>query len=268
MVMPRNCWLLLPVLLGACSDEAPEGQVVARVNGVDVTRRELMTELRAQGDIAATDLKAVQGATVQRLIDRKLLVAAAREALVDRSPDYQAERRRMEEMLLASQLSGRLAGRIAEPDAAAIDHYIVTNPHMFAQRQNLLIERLDFDPRAIEVVPQLGKLPSLDTMAAVLSRAGIAFHRQEMTLDTRMVSSARAQQLSQWLVGRPVMIGGGVQTLVARRILPGNAGEQRRAARDALLRQAQAEALAALARRLRRGAMISYQPGFMPAEMR
>lgn len=264
----RYQWLALIALLGGCSDEAPQGQVVARVNGVDITRRELMTELRAQGDVATTDLKAVQGSLVQRLIDRKLMAAEARKALVDRSPDYQAERRRMEEILLANQLSTRLGGQIAEPGPAAIDRYIVANPHMFAQRESLLIDQLDFDPRAVDGAPGLAGLTKLDAMAQALSNAGIAFRRQEITLDMRTVNAQRAKALRQWHLGKIVLTGDGAQALIARKPIVNDKGEQRRAARIALLRQAQSDAFNALAIGLRRDATIRYQPGFAPVKVR
>lgn len=264
----RYRWLVLVALLGACSDEAPQGQVIARVNGADVTRRELMTELRAQGDIATTDVKAVQGSLVQRLIDRKLLAIEARKALIDRSPDYQAERRRMEEMLLASHLSARLGGQISEPGTAAIDHYIATNPHKFALRESLLIDQLHFDQRAIEAVPRLGELPTLDAVASALTHAGIDFHRQEVKLDMRVMDSERAKMLKQWLVGKVILTSAGAQALIERRPIISDKGEQRRAARIALVSKAQSDAINALATRLRRDAMIRYQPGFAPVKAR
>ncbi|MFC3441136.1 hypothetical protein ACFOKF_07990 [Sphingobium rhizovicinum] len=258
-------WLALAASLGGCSDEAPQGQVIARVNGMDITRRELMTEVRAQGNVATRDVAAVQGLLVQRLIDRKLLAAEARKALVDRSPDYQAERRRMEEILLANQMATRLSGQIAEPGPASIDRYIANNPHMFAQRESLLVDQLDFDPRAAEAVPGLGRMPTIDAMAKALSAAGMMAHRHEVMLDSRAATAEGARLLHEWRVGDVMLVRGGAQALIARRSSSSDREEQRRAARMALMQQAQADMVEALAIRLRRDATIGYQPGFAPA---
>jgi hypothetical protein len=48
--------LLLAAFVCSCTPAAPSGQVVARVDGEEITRRDLQVELQASGDRKSTRL--------------------------------------------------------------------------------------------------------------------------------------------------------------------------------------------------------------------
>lgn len=127
--------LALALLAGACGRSAPApapaGQVVARVDGVEITRRELAFELEADPQWRGLGGIAAQRGALAALVERKLLAAAAQRAQVDRDPDFLLARRRMGEQLLAARLADRLADETAVPDEAALDRFIGANPALF-----------------------------------------------------------------------------------------------------------------------------------------
>lgn len=117
---------------GGCRAGPPEGQVMAVVNGEEVTRREVTEELRATGG-AFTDA-AAQQAALDRVIERKLLVEAAREARIDRLASYQIAIMRNDELALAQRYLEGLQPAAVRPDAAAIEARINALPYRYVSR--------------------------------------------------------------------------------------------------------------------------------------
>ncbi|MGH6780622.1 MAG: SurA N-terminal domain-containing protein, partial [Sphingomonadaceae bacterium] len=119
--------------LGACQKKA-EGQVVAVVNGEEVSLQELNAELVGQNVPESVDKKLLMKEVLQRVIDRKLLVQRAKEQGLDLDREYLTQQRRLDENLLVSLLGKKAAAGIKIPDGAAIDKFVGENPQMFAQR--------------------------------------------------------------------------------------------------------------------------------------
>lgn len=126
--------------LAGCADE-PQGQVVATVDGEEVTAREVMAELNAMGT-TGKGAKA-QAAALDMVIERKLLVRAAQSALLDQLPAFQIEALRQRELALASLLLRRNADRVSRPSGAAIAAHIAANPWRYDRRVALQLERVD-----------------------------------------------------------------------------------------------------------------------------
>ncbi len=126
---------LLLLLLAGCSGDAPTGQVVARVDGSEVTRRELMAELQAgqESDVAQ------QAAALDRVIDRKLLVAAAKDALVDRTPTVQIAQRHAAEAVLAQAYLAQVDAGVNVPDDGSVARYRADHPWRYGQRFGALV---------------------------------------------------------------------------------------------------------------------------------
>lgn len=94
----------LAVLLAGCREKAPEGQVVAVVNGEEVTRRELATEPgAANGDAPQSELAAM----LSGVVDRKLAAAEAKRLELDKTPRFVAQAERLQEVMLSRTLFDR-----------------------------------------------------------------------------------------------------------------------------------------------------------------
>ena len=93
--------------LSACDKGAktPEGQVVATVDGKEVTIHELNSELamvpNRGGDAPR---KLVESVVLQRVIERKMLAAEAEKLKLDENPQFLLARKRTEEGLLVQAL--------------------------------------------------------------------------------------------------------------------------------------------------------------------
>lgn len=172
----------LLLLLTGCSAQPPSGQVLARVNGEEVTRNDVLVELNALGVPDALPVREAQKAALERIIERKLLVQAARGALVDRSPAYLAKMRRERDILLADSFIDQAAGEVA-PAPGRIAAFIARNPHMFSERRMVVIDHIRVSAPLPKGAPWQDD-HSLDRIAARLQADGTPFTRYQEIRDS------------------------------------------------------------------------------------
>ena len=269
MGVNRRTWLIalgmasaLP--LAACGRGAPTGQVVARVNGEEITDRDLNAEFATASLAGGTDLKAISPAVLAKVIDRRLVAAQARQVGLDKSPDYMALLDRAGEVLLAEQMAARWAGEAPAPSADQIAAFAAANPRMFAERRLVALDRL-VAPGANVDLRSLASFHSLDAIAQWLGGRGIKFNRDASVADTAQMPKEAVDALAGVPAGEPVLQPNGrgfiaVAVTQSRPVAMSDA-ERRAAAVQALQRQAVAERIAGL----RTGSKIEYQPGFAPS---
>ena len=161
----------LLVVLSGCTKK-PGGQVVAVVNGVEITQQELNTELQGANVPEGADQKKVMPVLLQRVIDRKLVAQLAKSVGLDKTPAYLTQLRVIQENLLVNQYAQKIAKTINLPDAAALDDFINGHPTIFTQRKRYTLNQIVFAPPSDPaVLQQLEPTHSLDAIAAVLTRA-------------------------------------------------------------------------------------------------
>ncbi|WP_232281022.1 hypothetical protein [Novosphingobium nitrogenifigens] len=265
------------LVLSGCGKEPPKGQVVARVNGVEITQRDLLVELSSDPRFRHLDGKKAQALALGALVDRKLLIGAARDALVDRSPDYIAARRRGDEILLVDHLGDRLLAEVPEPDPDKLRRAMAERPWMFASRRLLVVRRV--------VVPAAGQgqgqgrgqghaggaaagtIPQ-SALDGLCRTAGGACRTQFMLVDTRDVDPAWAEAIARLAPGTAIVRSEGQasvgEAVVSSLVPPSDPAGDERLARSLLQQEARDEALALTLAHLRRTADIAYQQGMVP----
>ncbi|MBX9881838.1 MAG: hypothetical protein K2X73_07685 [Sphingomonas sp.] len=170
--------------LTACAKPAPSGQVLVDVDGTDITRRDLVVELQSPEGRGVAP-----AALIERLIDRRLLAAAARNDGLDQSPDYLGQVRRQRELLLAQIYIDRIAQTVPPPTAAAVATYIARHPQAFAERR--LIDALRLTTAPTPVAQRLLRAaPNIAPAAAALARAGQVAKLEPVTFDSAAVPPA------------------------------------------------------------------------------
>lgn len=122
--MIRRGALLMLLVLNACEVSPPSGQVVARVDGIEITRRDVLIELLASGAPADVDTRTAEPEMIDRVIIRKLLAKEAEKQFIDRSPEFVGAVRRNREILLGESLLQRMAAQIPSPSSDAVQRLI------------------------------------------------------------------------------------------------------------------------------------------------
>lgn len=202
------------ILISGCQKKA-EGQVVAIVNGEEITLSELNGEIAELNLPASADKNMVRSRVLQRMVDRRLLVQAAKDAGLDRDPQYLTQERRMQEQLLVSMYGKKAMDTIKVPDNTQVDQYIAAHPTMFGDRKRFKLDQLQID---IPSDPKrLKELESAHTLAEVetrLTAMGIAFQRGNGTLDTATIQPAILQRLQSLPPGEPFIVPNGGKLVI------------------------------------------------------
>lgn len=260
--------LAAALLAGACHKQ-PGGQVVATVNGEEVTLQELNTELQATNVSASTDKQAVQRALLQRVIDRKLVDGLAKERDLDKSSDYLAQRRRLDEILLAQLYARQQMAAVAVPSGADITKFMSDNPGIFSNRQQLTLDQIRFQqPSSPTALNGLEGVHTIDGVAAFLKAHGIQFARQPASLDSAAIPAALLTQINNLPAGEPFVIPTAgaitVNVITGRKAVANDPAQAKSVAAAAWRQQKMQQAVNDQVNAARNAAKITYQPGFEP----
>lgn len=257
-------------LTGACNKTAT-GQVVAVVNGEEVSQQELNAETSGLNLPANIDKKAVTAQALQRIIDRKLLVQKAKAEDFDKSPEYLVQSRRLQEDLLIKLLSNKAAKGVALPDRTAVNQYIQAHPTMFGGRKRLKLDQVAFPfPSDTTILKKLEPTHDFPSVIAVLTAANVKFQRGQATLDTATIAPEMAAKVQSLPPGEPFVtpVNGGyvVSVITGAEDIPTTEALATPAATELIRRQAIESALQADLKAAREKAKIEYQPGFEPGK--
>jgi EpsD family peptidyl-prolyl cis-trans isomerase len=254
-------------LLSSCGSKAPTGQVVATVNGQEVTAGELNQEAQTQGVPNANDPN-VRQQLLQRVIERKLLASSATEAKVDRDPQYLLARKRAEELMLAEAFIRKVLVKNGPPTAAELDGFVRSHPDMFDQRTIFSVDQITFRPVEDKALMQrLIAAKTLDELDGLLAGAGVPRERTNTNWDSAEMRPDAVRRLKSLPPGEPFLQPSnpsvaGVITGMRASPLPEQA--RRAIAGQALQRQQVEQAVTSWLQGMKRSAKIQYQPGFAP----
>lgn len=269
----RNTFLLSIILLcglSACQREAT-GQVVAIVNGEEITQPELNAEIASLQIPDSADQDMVRQQALQRIVDRRLLAQASRDDGLDASQDYLIRERLLRDNLLVQLLRQRIERTASPPDQEEVDQYINENPGFFAERKIYSIDRIRFPtPSDFSVLSPLENDHSIAAAEETLVSLGIDFQRDEAQIDSAVTPAELLQQLADLPEGEPFVVPeSGVVTLgviTGEQTVP-LTGEE---ARPLALRMLSAKQVNdAIQQRLQQAqvtAEVEYQDGFAPTE--
>lgn len=256
------------LLLGGCHKE-PKGQILAIVNGEEISMQELNAELQGARIPDNADRNKIRKEVLQRLIDRKLIVQKAREQGLDKTPEFVAQQRRLEENLLVSLLGQKIAATVPMPDDRDITQYIADNPSQFSGRQRLLLDQIQFAaPKDPKQLLMLRDAHSLDDVAAGVQKLGLAMSRGKGVIDTGRLDPQMVKIIDKLPPGEPFVLPSNGQyvasVIVGRDSTPTPGNVARLAAAEVVRRKALVAESKAQVARARTGAEIQYQPGYEP----
>ena len=194
------------IALHACSSE-PTGQVVAVVNGEEITQQELNAEISELPAPPVGDKEAIRRQILQQIIDRRLMAQVAKEDGLDRDPMYVIRERRLKEELLVQMYGVKTADTVRVPDASSVKKYLADNPGKFSQRTAYLVDQISFDfPSDPKILKALEADKSLADVEETLKSFKVDYSKGANSMDSGNIPTPVLNQILALPAGEPFII--------------------------------------------------------------
>ncbi|HYZ48135.1 MAG TPA: SurA N-terminal domain-containing protein [Sphingomonas sp.] len=266
------------LLLAGCgkkgAGELEKGQVVATVNGQDVTVHELNAEIQGAQippNINTAQKKQLEQAALQQVVNRRILADVARERGLDKTPMFLIQQKRAEEQILVQMLQRQMSAAVKQPSQTEVATFIAQNPDLFAERKIFTVDQVQFEaPKDPTVLRKYQPLKTMDEVEATLKQDGLQFKRAPATLDVATANPELVQQVLKMPKDEIFIIPAG-RVMVANRIVDTKiqplTGQEATQLATAMLQQQKFQELIKrdLEPKLKKAqAEVKYQAGFAP----
>lgn len=159
----------LSALAGCSSDAEPTGQVVATVDGVEITQSDLNAELAGIKGRNAAEQAAIQRGALQNIINRTLLTQAAVAQDLDKSPEGAMTKRRAEQMAMIALLEKSVTAKTPAISDEEASEFVAENPILFDQRRIFLVEQIAVNANSPKLLKDLEPLNTMPEVQAYLT---------------------------------------------------------------------------------------------------
>lgn len=257
---------ILATVLGGCGKkqtDAPPGQALASVNGVEITVLQLNDEL-ARAGVGAVNQEAASKQLLQGLIDRQLLQAEAAREKLDRDPKVMQAIERARATIVAQTWLQKRIGNLAPPTPAEVEKYFTAHPRFFDKRRQFTMDQLQLPAAALTPALKgvVDKAGSLDDVAAWLAANKVQPARSRVTRSTADLTPPLVDRLLAMQKGHVFAVQEGNRALVIAlqgvEDAPVTLALARPQIEQFLMKQRQKEAATVELTRLRADAKIDY----------
>ena len=210
-IAPLACVALVACHIPGTKDKAPAGQVVATVDGEEITVAELRAEMAgAPPQPNAAAVKAMEKAALNEIVARKLMAHAAHDQGLDKSPEFAMMKQRANQTLMAQALQRKLASTVLTASRSDAETFVAAHPTMFANRRILTLDQLRMPrPKTPADLKDFEPLHSMPEIEAMLTKKGLPFQKSVQTVDTLQADPAVIDKLEKLPPGEPFMIPAG-----------------------------------------------------------
>ncbi len=190
---------LLALGLAACDKtaELPDGQVVATVDGKEVTIHELNAELAQVRADQNTPRKLLEQVALARVVERKMLANEARTMKLDARPEFLLSQTRASESLLVQALQAEVTGQVPRATREASQKFVEENPQVFADRRIFTLDQIQFlRPQNLEQLP-LARAKTMDEVERILIDASIEYRRAPQQIDSLTINPKLTSEVTR-----------------------------------------------------------------------
>lgn len=183
--------------------EKPSGQVVARLDGNDITQLEVNAELQGTPIPPAITRRDAEKMVLERIITRRMIAEQAEERKLTKTPQFQMQLRRAEEQLKVQALARDIASKVAKPTRDEAIAFMDQNPLLFAQRRIFAADQIQF--LRPDNLNDLGiqKAQTMAEVEQILNANKIEFRRQPANLDSLAANPEFVKEISTLLETKP-----------------------------------------------------------------
>ena len=272
MLDKRFLLIAAPLALAACgsNDAAPTGQVVANVDGEEITTTDLDSELNGATAPTPEGQKNLQRMALENIINRTILAKAAEAEGFAKGPEYAVIERKAKQAALVELLQRKLGGSIPQPGSEEIENFVAENPSMFANRRVFVVDQIIVPQATPDLAKALQPVKTLAEAQAVLQQRNIKANNTVGVIDALTIPPQAAAQIAALPPGEVFIIPSGpglrINHVRSSQVDPITGDQARNIARELLTRQRTQTAMqSALAERIKAGrAKVKYNDAFAP----
>jgi len=251
----------------ASSDAGSE--VVAKVNGEDLTASQLTIALQKQRGMRPDAGDAASRQVLDQLIDEQIVAQKAVAAKLDKDPKVVQQIEAARRDILARRFIEQAAETAGKPSDDAVQKFYDSRPALFGQRKIYSLQRTDIqapEERRAEVVAHVQSLKTPAELADWLKSQKLASTtRQEQEAAEQLPSSVQ-EKLATMKDGESMVVGsqGAIiaLTLISSASSPKTLAEVRPTIEQVLSSQGRRELIMNLQKTIRDGAKVEYQGRF------
>lgn len=183
------------MLLPACKDKeaaAPTGQVVATVDGKEITTM----DLRQEAGTSSPD-RALEQAALKSIVIRSLLANEAIKEKLDRLPATAMMQDKAAQMVLVDALNNKIRASVPPPSREEAQQYVADHPASFNQRRIFIVDQLIIMENSSELAKEIEPLDTMAQIETMLTKKKVPFRHSVGTIDALAINADAAEQISQ-----------------------------------------------------------------------
>jgi EpsD family peptidyl-prolyl cis-trans isomerase len=263
-------------LLAACGPkkdiapvDAAGGEVVAKVNGDELTASQLAIALLKQRGMRPDAGDAAAKQVLDQLIDEQIVAQKAVAAKLDQDPKVVAQIESARRDILARRFLEAAAETAAKPADDAVQKFYDSRPALFAQRKVYTLQRLDIqapDERRTEVDAHVQSLKTSAELTDWLKSQKLGYAAKQEQDAAEQLPSMVLDKVAAMKDGESIVVpsqsGVAALTLVSSASAPRTLADARPAIEQYLSGQGRREVIMNLQKTIRDGAKVEYQGRF------
>lgn len=197
--------------------QAKTGQVIARVNGDEITISQLNYELQ-HGNVKPAQQALASQQIVQGLIDRQIVEQAALKASLDRKLGVLQAIENAKALVLVQAYFEEKVAAVAKPTEAEVDDYYAKHPDLFANRKVYLMDELSLPAASYskELNAVADSAKTLEVITQWLDQHGLKYNHAQATHAAETLPLALRTQLLKMVTGDIIFIRAQEGILIGR----------------------------------------------------
>lgn len=195
--LPTTLMLSCALVLTACNSASePTGQVVATVNGKEITSTQLDAEMGPLRAGSTEEQQQMRRAALQQIINRYLLADAAEKQELANTPTGAIAKQKAEQIAYVALLQQSLGRDVPTVSTDEVQQFILDNPDLFSARKIFLVEQIAIIAPRANIIKELEPLTTFDQVQAVLSKYNLPTRTSMGVIDALTMEPGAVRQIA------------------------------------------------------------------------
>lgn len=190
--------IILTMPLAGCFGKdkaAPTGQVVATIDGEEITAAELKMEL---GGVSSTDpatMRRLKTMALQNIVNRHILTAEAKKRGLDGTPTAEMVKQKATQLALVDLLQQKMRTAVPLPSKEEAQQFVSEHPASFSERRIFLVDQIVLGAAPSDILAALEPIDTMEGVQALLSKRGVSYSKAVGVIDALSIDADAAEKI-------------------------------------------------------------------------